>query len=58
METTNRKVDWLTIDLLKHIDRKIQSERALTLEERTRRAIAKGDALLAQARLSANLRGR
>jgi hypothetical protein len=52
MEMTTRKIDWLAIDLLTHETRKAQVARAMTIEERTKRALAKGEALLAQARLT------
>jgi hypothetical protein len=50
MEMSKRTVDWLAIDLLSHETRKRQAARAMTLEERTKIALAKGEALLAQAR--------
>jgi hypothetical protein len=52
MEMTTRRVDWLAIDLLTLQDRKDQARRALSIEERTKRSLAKGEALLAQARLA------
>jgi hypothetical protein len=41
MEMSKRTVDWLAIDLLSHETRKRQAARAMTLEERTKRALAK-----------------
>ena len=58
METTSRRVDWLAIDLLTLQDRKDQARRALSIEERTKRAIAKGDELLRQARIASRLESR
>jgi hypothetical protein len=58
MEMSKRTVDWLAIDLAHHETRKRQAARAMTLEERTKRALAKGEALLAQARLSHRLSNR
>jgi hypothetical protein len=53
METTSRKIDWLAIDLANQAQRKAQASRALSLEERTRLALEKGDKLLAEARRAA-----
>jgi hypothetical protein len=55
MELTKRSVDWLAIDLLSLQDRKAQAARSMTIEERTKRALAKGEKLLAEARLAHRL---
>jgi hypothetical protein len=54
METTPRKIDWLAIDLANQAQRKAQASRALSLQERVRLALEKGDKLLAEARRAAN----
>jgi hypothetical protein len=53
METTPRKIDWLAIDLANQAQRKAQASRALSLQERVRLALEKGDKLLAEARRAA-----
>jgi len=58
METTSRKVDWLAIDQVNKEARRAQADRALSLEERTKRALARGEKLLAEARLAHKLAGR
>jgi hypothetical protein len=58
MEMTTRKIDWLAIDLLTHETRKAQAARAMTIEERTKRALAKGEKLLAEASLAHRLSAR
>jgi hypothetical protein len=54
METTSRKIDWLAIDLANQAQRKAQASRALSLEERVRLSLEKGEKLLAEARRAAN----
>jgi hypothetical protein len=53
METASRKIDWLAIDLANQSQRKAQASRALSLAERARLALEKGDKLLAEARRAA-----
>lgn len=55
MELTqrSRSVDWLAIDQVNHEQRK--ALKPMSIEERTKRALAKGEALLAQARLAHKL---
>jgi len=53
MDLTKRTVDWLAIDLVNQEQRK--ALKPLSIEERTKRALAKGEALLAQARLAHRL---
>jgi hypothetical protein len=48
-----REVTSVTIDTVKRDNRRAHEEGRLSIEERTRRALAKGDELLRQARLSA-----
>jgi hypothetical protein len=55
MDTTQRKVDWLSIDMVNQDARKAQAARAMSIEERTKRALEKGDKLLSQARLAHRL---
>jgi hypothetical protein len=55
VDTTTRKIDWLSIDLASRDARKAQAARAMSLEERTKRALAKGEKLLAEARLAHRL---
>jgi hypothetical protein len=52
-----REVTPLTIDLLKRDNRLAHESSRLSIEERTRRALAKGDELLRQARLAAKREG-
>ena len=53
MEMKRRSIDWLAIDLVNQEQRK--ALKPLSIEERTKRALAKGEALLAQARLAHRL---
>lgn len=57
MEPTqrSRSVDWLAIDQVNQEARRAQADRALSLEERTKRALARGEKLLAEARLAHKL---
>jgi len=52
-----KEVTGLTIDLLKRDNRKAHEASRLTIEERTRRSLAKGEELLRQARLAAKREG-
>jgi hypothetical protein len=51
----SRSVDWLSIDLVNQEARKQSQARAMTIEERTKRALAKGEKLLAEAHLAQRL---
>lgn len=52
-----REVTSATIDLLKRDNRLAQEPTRLSIEERTRRALAKGEELLRQARLASKREG-
>jgi MoxR-like ATPase len=55
---TPRVVDQLSIDLANRDARKAQASRALSLAERVRLSLEKGDKLLAEARLAHRLQER
>jgi hypothetical protein len=52
-----REVTSVTIDLLKADNRRVHEAGRLSIEERTRRALEKGERLLAEARRSAKREG-
>jgi hypothetical protein len=52
----SRSVDWLSIDLVNQEARKVL--KPMSIEERTRRALEKGERLLAEAHLARKLANR